>query len=182
MLRINDRLKESLCKEQYFVLREEFEGSMVTKMKYKVLIITLFFCMAIIMLNSSSIVSASGGNERLSDERELEETEGFKISNGETDYGAIYGAPYSEADTSEWLTLQLGGRGLRIVNSEGNDVVLVDQFGGVYINGQLCSPNSDDNEEQMSSASSGLLYFLVIVSLILGVANVIMTKKDNMNI
>lgn len=133
----------------------------------------LLFCIIIIM-NVSDVVMAS---EEQKGNSEAMEIEGLKFSNGESDFGSLYGAQYSDTDTSEWLTLQLGGRGLRIVNNEGNDVVLVDQFGAVYINGQLCSPNNDDSEKQTSSFSFGFMYFLLIISLALGITNIVLLKK-----
>lgn len=137
--------------------------------------IALTFCMMLITMNSVNVAWASEDSK--DKEIELEEVEGFRFSDGESNYGELYGAQYSDYDTSEWLTLQLGGRGLRIVNDEGNDVVLVDQFGAVYINGQLCAPDNDDSETVTSSFSFGFMYFLVIISLILGVININVIRK-----
>lgn len=146
-------------------------------MKNRILkMFTLLFCIIIIM-NVSNVVMASEEQKRNSETMNMEEIEGLKFSDGERDFGALYGAQYSETDTSEWLTLQLGGRGLRIINNEGNDVVLVDQFGAVYINGQLCSPNNDDSETKTSSFSFGFMYFLIVISLILGITNIVLLKK-----
>jgi hypothetical protein len=52
-----------------------------------------------------------------------------------------------------------------------NDVVLLDQYGDVYVNGQLCTPDNADTDDVTvtGSFSFGFMYFLVIISLIMGV-------------
>lgn len=100
------------------------------------------------------------------------------ITDDGQEYGELYGGPYSETDDSQWLTLKLGGRGLRIVNNDNADIVLIDQFGSVYVNGQLC--NADSKEEQTgvnTNFSYGFMYFLVVVTLLLGSYNFIRGKR-----
>ncbi len=105
------------------------------------------------------------------------ETSSLTIIDGEQNYGSLYGAPYSDSDDSEWLTLNLKSRGLRIINEDGNDVVLIDKYGAVYINGKLCNPEESDEEAKpYAKFSYGFMYFLVIVSLLLSGYN-FLTKK-----
>lgn len=107
------------------------------------------------------------------------ETSSVTITDGKMEYGTLYGAPYSETDDTEWLTLKLGGRGMRIINDEGSDVVLIDQFGEVYMNGQRCNPEQKEKETIISSDFSyGFMYFLVIVSLGLGGYNLVTRKRQ----
>lgn len=106
------------------------------------------------------------------------ETSSLKITDGEQDYGTLYGAPYSDSDDSEWLTLSLKGRGLRIINETGNDIVLIDQFGSVYIDGKLCNPVEAGAETKpYTKFSYGFMYFLVVVSLLLSGFNFFKMKK-----
>lgn len=107
------------------------------------------------------------------------EVPSISISDGEQEYGRLYGAPYSESDDSQWLTLKLGERGLRIVNDTDNDIVLIDKFGSVYINGQLCNPTSTEVDSKYNNESSlGFMYFLIIVSLLIGGYNLLTKKRD----
>ena len=70
-------------------------------------------------------------------------------------------------------------RGLRIINEEGSDIVLIDQFGEVYLNGQRCNPEQEEKETGIrKDFSYGFMYFLVIVSLALGGYNVLTRKRQ----
>jgi len=102
----------------------------------------------------------------------------LSISEGGQEYGALYGTPYSEVDDSRWLTLKLGGRGLRIINDDNTDIVLIDKFGSVYIGGQLCNPMREENSTDVKTDFSyGFMYFLLIVTLLLSIYNFLSRKK-----
>ncbi len=106
------------------------------------------------------------------------EISSLTITDGEQDYGILYGAPYSDSDDSKWLTLSLEGRGLRIINKEGNDIVLIDQFGAIYVDGKLCNPGESDAEAKpYAKFSYGFMYFLVVLSLMLSGYNFLIRKK-----
>lgn len=106
------------------------------------------------------------------------EVSSLTISDGGQAYGELYGAPYSEADDSQWLTLKLGGRGLRIVDDNNADIVLIDKFGSVYIGGELCNPNQTENETGIKTDFSyGFMYFLVVVAVLLSVYNFAARRK-----
>lgn len=101
------------------------------------------------------------------------------ISDEDQEYGMLYGSQYSDTDDSQWLTLKLSGRGLRIINEDNKDLVLVDQFGSVYVNGQLCNPEQGEkNDIVETDFTYGFMYFLVILSLLLGCYNFIARKKN----
>lgn len=108
---------------------------------------------------------------------EEKETSEVVITDGNQEYGRIYGAPYSDEDDSKWLTVELEGRGLRVVNDEGNDVVLIDKFGYVYINGQPYNPQPQEENSINRGFSYGFMYFLIVIALILGIYNLITKKK-----
>ncbi len=137
--------------------------------KKKYILAGIIGCVMCCILLQSGNVSAKEEDMEMSS---------LNITDGEMEYGTLYGAPYSETDDSKWLTLKLGGRGLRIVNEEGIDVVVVDQFGGVYINGQKCNPEQEEEKAGVSSDFSyGFMYFMIVVSLGLGGYNFLTRKK-----
>lgn len=108
---------------------------------------------------------------------EEKESEKIIITDGEQEYGSIYGSEYSDTDDTKWLTVKLAERGLRIVNAEGQDIVLVDQYGSVYINGQPVNNfEQEDNNTIKNDFSFGFMYFLIVVSLGLNVF-VLIKKK-----
>lgn len=116
----------------------------------------------------------------LSEKVKAEENEfsSITITDDGQEYGTLFGAPYSEIDDSQWLTLELGGRGLRIVNEEGDDVVLIDQFGAVYIDGQRIHSQQQTNDSEASNTFSyGFMYFLIMIALLLGGYNLIAKRK-----
>jgi len=140
----------------------------------------LFMGMFFFVLSSSYRINASESRDKQFDSMEFEmnEMEGVRVTDGQNNYGEIYG----EMDEFGWLMLRLGERGLRIVNEEGNDIILIDKFGGIYmngkvfINGELCMNNNDD-EFEVYNRLLGFLYFLVIIALIFGISNCIVMKK-----
>lgn len=109
---------------------------------------------------------------------ETMEVPSLTISGDGQMYGELYGAPYSETDDSQWLTLKLGGRGLRIVDDNNTDLVLIDQFGSVYIGGELCNPGQSESQSSVKAEFSyGFMYFLVVTAIILGVYNFVAGKR-----
>jgi len=129
----------------------------------------ILICTACFALLLSGSVNAKEENTKVSS---------LTIFDEGQEYGELYGAPYSETDDSEWLTLKLGGRGLRIVGDDNTDIVLIDQFGFVYIGGQLCNPDSSVSDNNIKADFSyGFMYFLVIIALLLSGYNFIRGKK-----
>lgn len=109
---------------------------------------------------------------------ETTEVPSLTISGDGQEYGELYGAPYSKTDDSKWLTLKLGGRGLRIVDDNDADLVLIDQFGSVYIGGKLCNPDqTEENTGVKAEFSYGFMYFLVVAALLLGIYNFFRGKR-----
>ena len=109
---------------------------------------------------------------------EKTEVSSLIISHEGQQYGELYGAPYSETDDSDWLTLRMGGRGLRIVDDNNTDIVLIDQFGSVYIGGVLCNPGQMEEQENINTDFSyGFMYFLITIALLLSICNFFVRKK-----
>ena len=129
-----------------------------------------FFCLVCFAVLLSGNVKA---------EEENTEVSSLTISNDGQAYGELYGAPYSETDDSRWLTLKLGGRGLRIVDNNNVDIILIDQFGSVYIGGELCNPiQTEDKTGVKTDFSYGFMYFLVVVAILLSAYNFVTRRKS----
>ena len=88
----------------------------------------------------------------------------YTITEDDNYYGTLYGSSYSEEDETKWITLKLGSRGFRLVNQEDQEIVVIDEYGGVYINGE--SINLTNNR-----VPYGFLYLLIVISLLLNVVN-----------
>lgn len=127
-------------------------------------------CLISFVVLLSVTVKAAEGNTEISS---------LVISDDGKVYGTLYGAPYSDTDDSQWLTLKLGGRGLRIVDENNTDVVLIDQFGSVYIGGELCNPvQTEKNTGIKTNFSYGFMYFLVVVAILLSAYNFVTRRKS----
>ena len=86
-----------------------------------------------------------------------------------------------DGDDSNWLTIRAGDHGVRIVDKDGNERIAVDNFGGVYLNGDVYLNQQMIN--QVSAAESekfnivnGFFYLMLIISLGL---NIYCTAKIN---
>lgn len=95
-------------------------------------------------------------------------------------YGTIYGTERNpqEGDTSKWLTIQNGDSGVRIVSKDGKEIVAVDNYGGIYLNGDVFM-NGQKVDPKASYKANGFMYLLIIISLILN--GYLIIKKRNTN-
>ena len=118
------------------------------------------------MLLMISIVGVST-NEVWADTKD----DSYTIINGDDYYGTLYGSQYSADDDSKWVTLKMGGQGFRIVNQDDNEIIMVDKYGGIYINGEQVDQKDDQR------VPYGFLYLLVVISLLLNVINFIRRNK-----
>lgn len=94
-------------------------------------------------------------------------------------YGSVYGEEYINevGEQSNWLTVQLGERGVRIVNEENREIVIVDKYGGIYLNGEVYV-NGEKYEKVKEHRGvfypqNGFLYLMVIISLGISVLSLI---------
>lgn len=105
----------------------------------------------------------------------------FAVSAAETDYGTAGVITESErapeqGDHSNWLTIQSKDAGVRVVNNEGRELVAVDNFGGIYLNGDVYL-NSKLLNPDAFQLGNGFLYLLLIVSLGLNIVNLIKIRR-----
>lgn len=61
-----------------------------------------------------------------------------------------------EDDHSNWLTIRAGDIGVRIVTQDGRELIAADNYGGIYLNGDVYL-----NQELLEHVSSEPLYFNV---------------------
>lgn len=133
--------------------------------KWKVTVVVIFFC----FLSSFPVFAADR-------EGEVVFGEGGK-------FGSVYGEEYTNevGEVANWLTLQLGERGIRIVNEENQEIVIVDRYGGiyfngeVYVNGERCSGSVD--QKGKLGVANGFLYFLIIISNMIAFYSLNISKK-----
>lgn len=94
------------------------------------------------------------------------------------EYGTIYGAEYDPAagNNSKWMTVKLGENGLRIINNENNEIIMVDKYGGVYVKGTFYLNGEKVNiDNKKTKFDSGFLYFLIVINL--GISGYLLLKS-----
>ncbi|MNN35654.1 hypothetical protein D3C81_1495090 [compost metagenome] len=92
----------------------------------------------------------------------------------------------SPEDTREWLTVNQSEAGLRIVsNDEKKEIALIDNFGGIYLNGDLFLNNKKINDILEHNATTGYVNTAVVsiigllaVSLLILIFILLKLKKD----
>lgn len=98
-------------------------------------------------------------------------------------FGSIYGEEYTneEGETTNWLTVMPGDRGIRIVNSDNQEIVSIDKFGGIYIKGEVFINGEKVGEEKIGkfTPQNGFIYLMVIVSLGLSAYSIKQSKKNS---
>ncbi|MFB5266680.1 hypothetical protein ACE41H_07765 [Paenibacillus enshidis] len=70
----------------------------------------------------------------------------------------------SEGDQREWLTIKQSEAGFRIVSNDGKkEAVMVDNFGGIYLNGDLYLNNKKINDVLNESVTRNYVNTVVVV-------------------
>lgn len=105
-----------------------------------------------------------------------------QIKFGETGkFGSIYGEEYTNevGETTNWLTVMPGDRGIRVVNSDNQEIVSIDKFGGIYIKGEVFINGEKVGEEKIGkfTPQNGFIYLMVIVSLGLSAYSIKKSKR-----
>lgn len=89
--------------------------------------------------------------------------------------------PNDNGGSDDWIVVNPGesGRGIKIVDENGQPVVSVDRYGGVYVDGKLYVNGKEYKEDDSMKAAftpiNGFLYAAVIFSLLLNLIR--FTKK-----
>lgn len=72
-------------------------------------------------------------------------------------------------DQNDWLTIKSSDGGTRIVSKDGKEIMLIDNFGGIYLNGDLFLNNQKINDALKSNVSNNVFKtaFIILFSLVL---------------
>ena len=118
----------------------------------------LFIMMIAVLLLTFPVIAAEKENE---------------VNVGEA-YGSIYGTERnpSQGDTSKWLTIQNGDSGVRIVTKDGKEIVAVDNYGGIYLNGDLYL-----NDSKLTTQANSPVYFIILVCMLINL--IVLVKYKN---
>lgn len=112
---------------------------------------------------------------------EVNEESVIKIGeNGE--YGQIYGSERNpdQGDNSKWLTIKPGEVGIRIVGEDNKEIVNIDKYGGIYLNGDVYMQNKKI-DPSASNKANGFMYLLIICSLLCNLYLLISKNKNRNN-
>lgn len=105
---------------------------------------------------------------------------GIIYNNGNS--GEIYGGKRWDGtdDPNDWLTLRMGTGGIRIVSQDNTkELVAIDNWGGVYLNGDLYWNGARlENAEQINFASSTGFNLSIAAVILCGVAILFMGYKQ----
>lgn len=96
----------------------------------------------------------------------------------------------SEGDQREWLTIKQSEAGFRIVSNDGEkEVLMIDNFGGIYLNGDLYLNNNKLNDILNENVTHSYLNTIAVVIIaILSILTLTVTfillklKKDIRNL
>ena len=89
--------------------------------------------------------------------------------------------PNSDGGSDDWIVVSPGesGRGVIIQGENKNAIVMVDRYGGIYVNGKLHVNGEEYGTNSMKAAFTpvnGFLYAMVLFSLLLNLVR--FTKKQ----
>lgn len=74
---------------------------------------------------------------------------------------------YVEEDGSEWSKVDIKNRGINIVSNSGESILRIDQFGGIYLNGDIYIDNQLLNYDiKQRKANQRLMFFLINITVI----------------
>lgn len=90
--------------------------------------------------------------------------------------------PNDNGGSDDWIVVNPGesGRGIKIVDENGQPVVSVDRYGGVYVDGKLYVNGKEYKEDDSMKAAftpiNGFLYAAVLLSLFLNIVQLARRK------
>lgn len=79
-------------------------------------------------------------------------------------------------DHSNWLTIHAGDYGVRIVAQDGRELIAVDNYGGIYLNGDLYL-NRNLLKPEIFNIANGMFYLLLVISIVLNIYCVVKVRK-----
>lgn len=93
--------------------------------------------------------------------------------------GVITEAPRNpdNGDSSNWLTIQSEEAGTRMVTKDNREVVAVDNYGGIYLNGDVYVKGKLLDTE-IFRIGNGFMYLLLVISITLNVVVLVKLKKN----
>lgn len=93
--------------------------------------------------------------------------------------GVITEAPRNpdNGDSSNWLTIQSEEAGTRMVTKDNREVVAVDNYGGIYLNGDVYVKGKLLDTE-IFRIGNGFMYLLLVISITLNVVVLVKSKKN----
>lgn len=134
----------------------------------KVFFLSVLLCL--VQVSSAFSESKESTNEPLNIKTE-QEGSGIILNDGKS--GEIFGGKrWAEGeDPNQWLTLKTGDGGIRIVSADNkNEFLAIDNFGGIYLNGDFYL-NGEKLENKREKFNNSLLIigsiFLIILSFML---------------
>ena len=92
--------------------------------------------------------------------------------------GKITEAPRNpeDGDNSNWLTIQSEDAGTRIVTADDREVVAVDNYGGIYLDGDVYVKGKLLDID-VFRLGNGFMYLLLVISISLNIVVLIRLKK-----
>lgn len=72
-----------------------------------------------------------------------------------------------------WAEIPIDGRGIKIVNEDGAEIVLIDKFGGIYLNGDVYFNYEKYNGEAAGEEADRSSFNFIVVYVMLGILSVL---------
>lgn len=93
--------------------------------------------------------------------------------------GVITEAPRNPdgGDSSNWLTIQSEEAGIRMTTKDNREVVAVDNYGGIYLSGDVYL-NGKLLDAEIFRIGNGFMYLLLVISIALNVVVLVKLKKN----
>lgn len=73
----------------------------------------------------------------------------------------------------EWAEIPIDGRGIKIVNEYGTEIVVVDKFGGIYLNGDVYFNYEKYEGKEEKEGTSQSSFHLIIIYVMLALLSVL---------
>ncbi|MCX4321656.1 MAG: hypothetical protein OSJ59_01690 [Lachnospiraceae bacterium] len=72
-----------------------------------------------------------------------------------------------EGGGEEWEEVLINGRGIKVVNGDGAEIVIIDKYGGIYLNGTIyVNQNEYQNISTIESDTSSFNFIVIYIMLI----------------